>query len=85
MRLFERNATAEADIYKRLSFDPEQNTLSEEIIRARQDFEKLNYHEIRVSDTSCHLQLVGRLYPPPSPLSSPFLESPKLCATFTEF
>ena len=39
MRLFERNATAEADIYKRLSFDPEQNTLSEEIIRARQDFE----------------------------------------------
>lgn len=39
MRLFERTATAEADIYKRLSFDPEQNTLSEEIIRARQDFE----------------------------------------------
>ena len=31
MRLFERNATAEADIYKRLSFDPEQNTLSKKL------------------------------------------------------
>lgn len=39
MKLFERRNAAEEDIYKRLSFDPENDTLADEIIRARQQIE----------------------------------------------
>lgn len=39
MRLFERRDTAEQDVYKRLSFDPQSNTLIDEIAQARQEME----------------------------------------------
>lgn len=39
MRLFERRNAAEEDIYKRLSYDPDANTLLDEIAQARQDIE----------------------------------------------
>lgn len=39
MKLFERGSAAEEDVYKRLSFDPEHNTLLEEIAQARQEIE----------------------------------------------
>lgn len=39
MRLFQRGNAAEEDIYKRLSFDPENNTLTDEIAQARQEIE----------------------------------------------
>lgn len=35
MKLFARGKTAEEDIYKRLSFDPENDTLIDEIAQAR--------------------------------------------------
>ncbi|MGN1377485.1 MAG: YaaL family protein [Dorea sp.] len=35
MQLFNRRNTAEEDIYKRLSFDPEKDTLLDEIALAR--------------------------------------------------
>ena len=37
MHLFERKNTAEEDIYKRLSFDPQADTLMEEIAQTRQE------------------------------------------------
>ena len=37
MRLFQRQSAAEEDVYKRLSFDPEKNTLFEEIAQAKQE------------------------------------------------
>lgn len=39
MRLFARKETAEQDIYKRLSLDPESNTLFHEIALARQEMD----------------------------------------------
>lgn len=39
MKLFQRGKDAEEDIYKRLSFDPDNNTLVEEIAQARQEIE----------------------------------------------
>lgn len=39
MRLFERENTAEEDIYKRLSYDPTADTLLDEISQARQELE----------------------------------------------
>lgn len=39
MKLFQRGKDAEEDIYKRLSFDPDSNTLVEEIAQARQEIE----------------------------------------------
>lgn len=39
MKLFQRGKDAEEDVYKRLSFDPDSNTLVEEIAQARQEIE----------------------------------------------
>ena len=39
MKLFARGKTAEEDIYKRLSFDPDNNTLLDEIAQARREIE----------------------------------------------
>ena len=39
MKLFQRGNGSEEDIYKRLSFDPDSNTLVEEIAQARQEIE----------------------------------------------
>ena len=39
MKLFQRGKGAEEDIYKRLPFDPDSNTLVEEIAQARQEIE----------------------------------------------
>lgn len=39
MQLFPRGKSAEQDIYKRLSYDPEDNTIMEEIRQARRDME----------------------------------------------
>lgn len=39
MRLFERRNAAEEDVYKRLSYDPDSDTLLDEIAQARQDLE----------------------------------------------
>lgn len=39
MKLFQRQDAAEADIYKRLSFDKENFNIAEEIALARQDIE----------------------------------------------
>ncbi len=39
MKLFARGKTTEEDIYRRLSFDPENNTLLDEIARARRAVE----------------------------------------------
>lgn len=39
MQLFNRRNTAEEDIYKRLSFDPEKNTLLDEIALARRQLD----------------------------------------------
>ena len=39
MRLFERGSAAEEDVYRRLSFDPQCDTLIEEIAQARQEIE----------------------------------------------
>lgn len=39
MRLFTRSRSADEDIYQRLSFDPDYNTLMEEIKNARQEIE----------------------------------------------
>ncbi len=39
MKLFSRGKTAEEDIYRRLSFDPEHNTILDEIALARQEIE----------------------------------------------
>ena len=39
MKLFARGNTAEEDIYRRLSFDPENNTLIDEIAQARRAIE----------------------------------------------
>lgn len=39
MQLFNRRNTAEEDIYKRLSFDPEKDTLLDEIALARRQLD----------------------------------------------
>ena len=39
MKLFQRGKGAEEDIYRRLSLDPDSNTLVEEIAQARQEIE----------------------------------------------
>ena len=39
MKLFQRGKGAEEDIDRRLSFDPDSNTLVEEIAQARQEIE----------------------------------------------
>lgn len=39
MKLFPKGKTTEEDIYKRLSFDPEHNTIMEEIALARREIE----------------------------------------------
>lgn len=39
MRLFQQGTAAEADVYKRLSFDPDSNSLMEEIAHAKQCIE----------------------------------------------
>lgn len=39
MRLFQKGNAAEEDVYKRLSFDPEQDSLLDEITQARQEIE----------------------------------------------
>lgn len=39
MQLFNRRNTAEEDIYKRLSLDPEKNTLLDEIALARRQLD----------------------------------------------
>ena len=39
MRLFARGKSAEEDVYKRLTFDPDRNTLLEELARAKRDYE----------------------------------------------
>ena len=39
MRLFPKGKNAEEDVYKRLSFDPEHNTIMEEIALARREIE----------------------------------------------
>ncbi len=39
MKLFSRGKTADEDIYRRLSFDPEHNTILDEIALARQEIE----------------------------------------------
>ncbi|MDE6938315.1 MAG: YaaL family protein [Lachnospiraceae bacterium] len=39
MRLFEQRNTTEEDVYKRLSYDPEANTLMDEIATARREIE----------------------------------------------
>ncbi len=39
MKLFARGKTAEEDVYTRLSFDPERNTLLDEIAQARKNIE----------------------------------------------
>ncbi len=40
MRLFERGNAAEEDVYRRLSYDPQANTLMDEIANARQEIEE---------------------------------------------
>ena len=40
MQLFNRRKTAEEDIYKRLSFDPEKDTLLDEIALARRQLDE---------------------------------------------
>ena len=50
MQLFKRRNTAEEDIYKRLSFDPENDTLLEEIAQARQDLDDAYQHFQNASD-----------------------------------
>lgn len=50
MQLFSRKRSAEEDIYKRLSFDPEKNTLIDEIAQARQELEDAFNHFQNVSD-----------------------------------
>ncbi|HCT89833.1 MAG TPA: DUF2508 domain-containing protein [Lachnospiraceae bacterium] len=39
MKLFSRGKTAEEDIYTRLSFDPESNTILDELAQARREIE----------------------------------------------
>lgn len=39
MKLFARGKNAEEDVYRRLSFDPENNTILDEIARARREIE----------------------------------------------
>lgn len=39
MKLFNRTNSADGDIYRRLSFDPDNDTLMEEIRHARQEIE----------------------------------------------
>ena len=39
MKLFTRGKTAEEDVYRRLSFDPENNTILDEIAQARREIE----------------------------------------------
>ena len=39
MRLFEQRNTTEEDVYKRPSYDPEANTLMDEIATARREIE----------------------------------------------
>ena len=50
MHLFERKNTAEEDIYKRLSFDPQADTLMEEIAQTRQELEDAYNHFQNASD-----------------------------------
>ena len=50
MQLFKRRNTAEEDIYKRLSFDQESNTLLEEIAQARQALDDAYQHFQNASD-----------------------------------
>lgn len=40
MRLFERGKAAEEDVYKRLSYDPQADTLMDEIANARLEIEE---------------------------------------------
>ena len=53
MKLFERGKAAEEDIYRRLSFDPQSNTLLDEIDVARREiddafnnFQNANYQRL---------------------------------------
>lgn len=39
MKLFARGKNAEEDIYRRLSFDPDRNTIFDEIAQARREIE----------------------------------------------
>jgi len=39
MKLFSRGKTAEEDVYRRLTFDPEYNTIFDEIALARKEIE----------------------------------------------
>ncbi len=39
MKLFPRGQSTEEDIYKRLTFDPENNTIMEELAQVRRDIE----------------------------------------------
>ena len=50
MHLFECKNTAEEDIYKRLSFDPQADTLMEEIAQTRQELEDAYNHFQNASD-----------------------------------
>ena len=50
MQLFKRRNTAEEDIYKRLSFYQESNTLLEEIAQARQALDDAYQHFQNASD-----------------------------------
>ena len=50
MQLFKLRNTAEEDIYKRLSFDPESNTLLDEIAQARQALDDAYQHFQNDSD-----------------------------------
>ena len=50
MQLFKRRNTAEEDIYKRLYFDQESNTLLEEIAQARQALDDAYQHFQNASD-----------------------------------
>ena len=40
MRLFERGNATEEDVYRRLSYDPQADTLMDEIANARQEIEE---------------------------------------------
>ena len=50
MQLFNRRNTAEEDIYKRLSFDPEKDTLLDEIALARRQLDDAYNNFQKASD-----------------------------------
>lgn len=50
MRLFERGNAAEEDVYKRLSYDPQADTLLDEIAKARQEIEEAYLNFQNASD-----------------------------------